>query len=150
MQTWTDRTAETATMTLASVTFADVPTSRITELHVEAWMKAMMRPGPKRERGLGKMRIPTPEQVGAALREAPDGFHGFVCLRRPAIGGGGGGCDVVTVQHALGHSSASITLNVYSHLWPKAEDRTRAAAANLMAATAVPADSGRFLSVTQR
>jgi integrase len=56
------------------------------------------------------------------------------------------GCDVVTVQHALGHSSASITLNVYSHLWPKAEDRTRAAAANLMAATAHSADSVRTLA----
>ena len=53
------------------------------------------------------------------------------------------GCDVVTVQHALGHSSASITLNVYSHLWPKSEDRTRAAAAHLMAATADSADSVR-------
>ena len=42
------------------------------------------------------------------------------------------GCDVVTVQHALGHSSPSITLNNYSHLWPKAEDRTRNAAADLM------------------
>ncbi|MBS2939575.1 site-specific integrase [Nocardioides sp. J2M5] len=41
------------------------------------------------------------------------------------------GCDVVTVQHALGHSSPTITLNTYSHLWPKAEDRTRAAAASL-------------------
>jgi integrase len=46
------------------------------------------------------------------------------------------GCDVVTVQRALGHSSATITLNVYSHLWPTAEDRTRAAAAGLMAAAA--------------
>ena len=53
------------------------------------------------------------------------------------------GCDVVTVQHALGHSSAPITLNVYSHLWPKAEDRTRTAAAHLMATTADPADSVR-------
>jgi integrase len=41
------------------------------------------------------------------------------------------GCDVVTVQHALGHSTPTITLNTYSHLWPKAEDRTRAAAASL-------------------
>jgi integrase len=32
------------------------------------------------------------------------------------------GCDVVTVQRALGHSSATITLGVYSHLWPTAED----------------------------
>ena len=44
------------------------------------------------------------------------------------------GCDVVTVQRALGHSSATITLAVYSHLWPTAEDRTRAAADDLMAA----------------
>src|SRR3954452_23835590 len=44
------------------------------------------------------------------------------------------GCDVVTVQRALGHSSATITLGVYSHLWPTVEDRTRAAAGDLMAA----------------
>lgn len=41
------------------------------------------------------------------------------------------GCDVVTVQHALGHSTPTITLDTYSHLWPKADDRTRAAAASL-------------------
>ncbi|WP_344771359.1 tyrosine-type recombinase/integrase [Nocardioides daeguensis] len=41
-------------------------------------------------------------------------------------------CDVVTVQQALGHSSATTTLNTYSHPWPTAEDRTRAAAAGLM------------------
>ena len=302
VQTWTDGTAETATMTLASVTFADVPMSRITELHVEAWMKAMTKPGPKRKKGLaastrrtrynyvrmaflaavkarvirqdptagispprvakseGRIKLPTPEQVGAALLEAPDDFHGFVAvcafaglrlgeaaglqlrdvdfLRRTlsiqrqiqgqvnsktievspkyesartvylpddlvrvlaahlekcqpmgeerwlfslngyvynrnsagnqwrslrakvgmeaftlhdlrhffASGLIADGCDVVTVQHALGHSSASITLNVYSHLWPKAEDRTRAAAANLMAATADSADSVRTLA----
>jgi len=34
------------------------------------------------------------------------------------------GCDVVTVQRALGHQTASVTLNTYSHLWPSAEDRT--------------------------
>lgn len=42
------------------------------------------------------------------------------------------GCDVVTVQRALGHSSATTTLDTYSHLWPTAEDRTRAAAGELM------------------
>lgn len=42
------------------------------------------------------------------------------------------GCDVVTVQRALGHAQPSITLNVYSHLWPSAEDRTRAATAAFM------------------
>ena len=41
------------------------------------------------------------------------------------------GCDVVTVQRALGHAKATTTLETYSHLWPSAEDRTRAAAATL-------------------
>jgi len=49
--------------------------------------------------------------------------------------------DVVTVQRALGHSSATTTLNTYSHLWPTAEDRTRAAAGELW--TAALADSLR-------
>lgn len=42
------------------------------------------------------------------------------------------GCDVVTVQRAMGHTSATTTLTIYSHLWPTAEDRTRTAAAGLM------------------
>ncbi|PWU52809.1 site-specific integrase [Micromonospora sp. S4605] len=51
------------------------------------------------------------------------------------------GCDVVTVQRALGHASATVTLRTYAHLWPTAEDRTRKAAAALMAETlAGPAD----------
>lgn len=53
------------------------------------------------------------------------------------------GCDVVTVQRALGHAQPSITLNTYAHLWPSAEDRTRAATADLMAAIAALADSTR-------
>jgi integrase len=55
------------------------------------------------------------------------------------------GCDVVTVQHALGHSTPTVTLNTYSHLWPKAEDRTRAAATGLMSAAF--ADSVRTVAV---
>jgi integrase len=45
------------------------------------------------------------------------------------------GCDVVTVQKALGHAKATTTLNTYSHLWPTAEDRTRKAADSLMKET---------------
>jgi len=36
-----------------------------------------------------------------------------------------GGASVNQVQSVLGHSSAAITLKVYSHLWPGDEDRTR-------------------------
>ena len=41
------------------------------------------------------------------------------------------GCDVVTVQRAMGHASATTTLGTYAHLWPTAEDRTRTAAAGM-------------------
>jgi integrase len=50
------------------------------------------------------------------------------------------GCDVVTVQRALGHSSATITLNTYAHLWPTAEDRTRLAAAMMLTEVLSAAD----------
>lgn len=51
------------------------------------------------------------------------------------------GCDVVTVQRAMGHKSASVTLDTYSHLWPSAEDRTRNAIESVFAETL--ADSPR-------
>jgi integrase len=54
------------------------------------------------------------------------------------------GCDVVTVQRALGHASATTTLRTYAHLWPTAEDRTRAAAADLMRS----ATSGGGIEIT--
>lgn len=44
------------------------------------------------------------------------------------------GCDVVTVQRAMGHASATTTLSTYAHLWPSAEDKTRAAASGMAAA----------------
>ncbi len=53
------------------------------------------------------------------------------------------GCDVVTVQRALGHAQPSITLNTYSHLWPSAEDKTRAATADFMRSVTDSADSSR-------
>jgi integrase len=53
------------------------------------------------------------------------------------------GCDVVTTQRALGHASAAVTLRTYAHLWPDAADRTRAAAAGMMADVARIADSVR-------
>ncbi|MGB6243668.1 tyrosine-type recombinase/integrase [Gordonia sp. (in: high G+C Gram-positive bacteria)] len=46
------------------------------------------------------------------------------------------GCDVVTVQKAMGHRSASITLDTYSHLWPDASERTRKAAEAMWDSTA--------------
>lgn len=50
------------------------------------------------------------------------------------------GCDVVTVQRALRHRTASVTLNTYSHLWPSAEDKTRNAAGAMLAETLTGVD----------
>jgi len=50
------------------------------------------------------------------------------------------GCDVVTVQRALGHAKATTTLNTYAHLWPTAEDRTRKAAGGLIHAVRAASD----------
>lgn len=50
------------------------------------------------------------------------------------------GCDVVTVSQALGHASTATTHKTYLHLWPKAEDKTRAAA-SAMAKQALAARS---------
>lgn len=32
-----------------------------------------------------------------------------------------------TVSERLGHTNAAMTLNIYTHLWPDSEERTRAA-----------------------
>jgi integrase len=37
------------------------------------------------------------------------------------------GESVKTLQARLGHASASETLDIYSHIWPDSDDRTRAA-----------------------
>ena len=56
------------------------------------------------------------------------------------------GCDVVSVQNALGHTKSTTTLNTYAHLWPGAEGVTRAAAESILAAAldpSLPREEGR-------
>ena len=67
-------------------------------------------------------------------RQGLEGVRLHDCRHFFASGLIAAGCDVVTVQRAMGHSAATTTLNTYSHLWPTAEDRTRTAAADLMQA----------------
>lgn len=49
-----------------------------------------------------------------------------------ALQGGQPAATSSPVQRAVGHSTATTTLNTYSHLWPTAEDRTRMAASDLI------------------
>jgi integrase len=39
------------------------------------------------------------------------------------------GADIKTVQARLRHASAKVTLDTYGHLWPDADESTRAAIA---------------------
>jgi integrase len=48
------------------------------------------------------------------------------------------GCSVKVVQAHLGHKSAAITLDVYSHLWPQDDDRARAAVQSFFGADVSP------------
>ncbi len=50
------------------------------------------------------------------------------------------GCDIKTVQARVRHGSAKTTLDTYGHLFPDAEESTRAA---VSAALAVRMDSSR-------
>lgn len=79
----------------------------------------------------------------ARRRAGAEGIRLHDCRHFYASGLIAQGCDVVTVQRALGHSSATTTLNTYSHLWPSAEDRTRTAASSLMRSALGSADSLR-------
>jgi integrase len=54
------------------------------------------------------------------------------------------GCDVVTVQRAMGHANATTTLATYSHLWPTAEERiSKASEALMKSSSEILADSVR-------
>ncbi len=53
------------------------------------------------------------------------------------------GESVTVVQARLGHATAAETLDTYSHLWPDAEDRTRAAVDAVLEPTQEAADIGR-------
>ena len=47
------------------------------------------------------------------------------------------GADVKVVQKRMRHASAMTTLNTYGHMWPDADETTRAAVADVLAARAV-------------
>jgi integrase len=61
----------------------------------------------------------TARRAGVAGMKYHDLRHAYASLLI------GAGCSVKAVQHALGHASASTTLDLYSHLWPGDEDRIR-------------------------
>ena len=63
-----------------------------------------------------------------------DGFHQLRHFYASTLIGAG--ASVKEVQERLGHASAAMTLDVYSHLWPADDDRTRAVTDKALAALA--------------
>ena len=108
----------------------------------------LSRPGALVNSGI-RSRCPDSSRTRRASLPAVAAARSCACLRHYYVSGLiAAGCDVVTVQRALGHGSATITLDTYAHLWPTAEDKTRAAAASMIAETLDAADSVR--TVRQR
>lgn len=93
--------------------------------HVGEWLFAGAEDDPPHQNTVGHRWRVTARAAGVSGFRLHDLRHFY------ASGLIAAGCDVVTVQRALGHASASTTLTTYSHLWPSAEDRTRAAASSL-------------------
>jgi len=58
---------------------------------------------------------------------APRHFYASWCINRKADGGLEQPAKVV--QHRLGHSSITVTLDTYGHLFPRGEDGAELAAA---------------------
>jgi integrase len=103
----------------------------------ERFMFSFGRDVPPRQNTVGYWWLKARKVAGSSSTKLRDLRHFY------ASGLIAAGCDVVTVQRALGHASATVTLNTYAHLWPTAEDRTRAAAASMLTETLSAADSVR-------
>jgi integrase len=71
-------------------------------------------------RSAGRAGLPRDADGWHALRH----FYASVLIRA--------GESVKVVQERLGHASAAITLDTYTHLWPSDEDRTRSAVATAL------------------
>jgi integrase len=65
-----------------------------------------------REQAFGHQWRQTRRRAGLGTVRYHDLRHAFASMLISA------GCSVKAVSKALGHSSASTTLNLYSHLWP--------------------------------
>jgi integrase len=97
--------------------------------HTDAWLFEQASGDPPHQNTVGHQWRGACRRAGVSDVTLHDLRHFYASALIAA------GCDVVTVQRALGHARATTTLNTYAHLWSTAEDRTRLAAAGLMTAT---------------
>jgi len=118
------------------ITIVRAHISRLPEGGPDRWLFRGERRNPPHQNTVGYWWRKTRNSAGCPTLKLHDLRHFY------ASGLIAAGCDVVTVQRALGHSSATITLNTYAHLWPTAEDRTRAAATAMLSEVLIAPDEG--------
>jgi integrase len=119
------------------VTIVKAHITRLSGRGAERWLFHGENGNPPRQNTVGYWWRKAREAAGSPKTKLHDLRHYY------ASGLIAAGCDVVTVQRSLGHSSATVTLNTYAHLWPTAEDRTRAAAAAMLGEVFAPTDERR-------
>jgi integrase len=73
-----------------------------------------------------------------------DGFHQLRHFYASLLIAHGG--SVKVVQERLGHTSAQMTLDTYSHLWPDSDDSTRAAVDAVLGSSVPPSPAGERTS----
>jgi integrase len=93
--------------------------------HATDWLFACGEDYPPQQNKVGHQWRLTQKRAGVSGIRLHDLRHFY------ASGLIADGCDVVTVQRALGHAKASTTLDNYAKLWPSGEDRTRRADSSL-------------------
>jgi integrase len=93
--------------------------------HAIEWLFPGAEDDPPHQNTVGYWRRQTRKRAGVTGVRLHDLRHFY------ASGLIADGCDVVTVQRALGHAKASTTLDTYAKLWPSEEHHTRRAASSL-------------------
>ena len=93
--------------------------------HASDWLFAGAEDDPPHQNTVGYWWRLTRKRAGVSGIRLHDLRHFY------ASGLISAGCDVITVQRALGHAKASTTLDTYAKLWPSGEDRTRRVASTL-------------------
>jgi integrase len=138
--------------TAMSRTAVPIPRELVLELaaHVERWSGEWLLTN-ELGRQLG------PWQLERAIRDArsrvarlPDGFRFHDLRHYLASLLIAGGADIKTTQTRLRHASATTTLRVYAHLWPGADESTRAVVAGVLTARADSVRTSRSWSSQTR
>jgi integrase len=94
----------------------------------------LARGGPMWRSEFSRAWTPVPGSLGVPVG---DGNHQLKRFYASALIRAGE--SVKVVQERLGHASAAMTLDVYSHIWPEVDDRTRAATDRVLGPLVSPA-----------